>query len=124
MQRPAAGRVRWPALNFNHQGVDSRGPQNHQGQSCPAAVYIDYMPPNEALDEGPHLKAVPCARTDTNQSAVKLAVSVVPDTYCVEVPAPSLPVIVTRYVGAVARISRRPSCGRDGLKVAPVGSGY
>ena len=51
-------------------------------------------------DQGPQPTAL-CARTVTDQSGIsltiKLAVSVVPDTICVKVPPPSLPLIVISY---------------------------
>ncbi|HZQ47213.1 MAG TPA: hypothetical protein VFC07_09385, partial [Verrucomicrobiae bacterium] len=60
-----------------------------------------YKPPSvTGADKGPQPKALcPCTFTVQfgTQSTVKLAVSVVPDTVWVNVPAPSLPVIVILY---------------------------
>ena len=97
-----------------------------------------YRPPSvTTLDEAPHPKEL-CACTVSDQfgvqSTVKLAVSVVPDTVCVDVPMPSLPVMVTRYwsIGllpgsAACQVATRVSVGPVGsgiaqLAVTPVGA--
>jgi hypothetical protein len=69
-----------------------------------------------------------CACTVTDQfgmwSTVKLAVNVVPDTVCVEVPALSLPVIVTRY-WSIGLLPGSAACQvATSVSVAPVGSRF
>ena len=66
--KPAGWKSRDGRLWFpTTKGLILVDPKTTKVNPVPAAVYIDYMPPNvKALDEGPHPKAL-CARTDTNQ---------------------------------------------------------
>ena len=69
-----------------------------------------------------------CACTVTDQfgmqSTVKLAVIVVPDTVCLEEPAPSLPVIVTRY-WSIGLLPGSAACQvATSVSVDPVGSRF
>jgi hypothetical protein len=58
------------------------------------------------------------------KSTVKLAVRVVPDTVCVNVPAPSLPTIVTKY-WAIGLSPGTAACHvATSVSVVPTGSGF